>query len=83
MGIAALPHWVVESFEQQGLVVTKTLGDGLWSRLYAAVRDGEQRQAVTEAFIRSARQHACDHLPFVRDAARPGATGAKALAAGV
>lgn len=23
MGIAALPHWVVESFERQGLVVTK------------------------------------------------------------
>ncbi|SUX72148.1 LysR family transcriptional regulator [Citrobacter braakii] len=67
MGIAALPHWVVESFERQGLVVTKTLGDGLWSRLYAAVRDGEQRQPVTEAFIRSARNHACDHLPFVRE----------------
>ncbi|CAI0896949.1 HTH-type transcriptional regulator MetR [Serratia ficaria] len=81
MGIAALPHWVVESFERQGLVVTKTLGDGLWSRLYAAVRDGEQRQAVTEAFIRSARQHACDHLPFVRDAARPipGGAGVKGL----
>lgn len=30
MGIAALPHWVVESFERQGLVVTKTLGEGLW-----------------------------------------------------
>lgn len=73
MGIAALPHWVVESFERQGLVVTKTLGEGLWSRLYAAVRDGEQRQPVLEAFIRSARQHACSHLPFVRDAARPSA----------
>ncbi|AML56054.1 Transcriptional activator MetR [Serratia rubidaea] len=73
MGLAALPHWVVESFERQGLVITKTLGDGLWSRLYAAVRDGEQRQAITEAFIHSARQHACDHLPFVRDAARPNA----------
>ena len=72
MGIAALPHWVVESFEHQGLVVTKTLGEGLWSRLYAAVRDGEQRQPVVEAFIRSARQHACDHLPRVRDASRPG-----------
>ncbi|ACS84002.1 MULTISPECIES: HTH-type transcriptional regulator MetR [Musicola] len=71
MGIAALPHWVVESFERQGLVVTKTLGEGLWSRLYAAVRDGEQRQPVIEAFIRSARQHACEHLPFVRDASRP------------
>lgn len=28
MGIAALPHWVVESFERQGLVVTKTLVRG-------------------------------------------------------
>ncbi|RWR02737.1 transcriptional regulator [[Pantoea] beijingensis] len=72
MGIAALPHWVVESFERQGLVVTKTLGNGLWSRLYAAVRDGEQRQPVIEAFIRSSRQHACDNLPLVHDASRPG-----------
>ena len=71
MGIAALPHWVVESFERQGLVVTKPLGDGLWSRLYAAVRDGEQRQPITEAFIRSTRQHACERLPFVRSAERP------------
>ncbi len=69
MGIAALPHWVVESFEQQGLVVTRSLGDGLWSRLYAAVREGEQHQPVTEAFVHSARQHACDHLPLVRNAA--------------
>lgn len=73
MGIAALPHWVVDNFEQQGLIVSKTLGQGLWSRLYAAVRDGEQRQPVTEAFIRSARQHACAHLPYVRDAARSNA----------
>ncbi|ATA26161.1 transcriptional regulator [Brenneria goodwinii] len=73
MGIAALPHWVVESFERQGLIVTKTLGEGLWSRLYAAVRDGEQRQPVIDAFIRSARRHACEHLPFVRDASRPNA----------
>ena len=73
MGIAALPHWVVESFERQGLIVTKSLGDGRWSRLYAAVRDGEQRQPVIDAFIRSARQHACEHLPFVKDASRPNA----------
>lgn len=71
MGIAALPHWVVESAERQGLVVTRPLGKGLWSRLYAAVRDGEQRQPATEAFIRSARNHACHRLPFVRSAERP------------
>ncbi|XPE46025.1 LysR substrate-binding domain-containing protein [Shigella flexneri] len=29
MGIAALPHWVVERFQRQGPVVTKTLGEGL------------------------------------------------------
>jgi len=68
MGIAALPHWVVENFERQGLITTKTLGTGLWSRLYAAVKDGEQRQPVIDAFIHSARQHACQHLPLVRDA---------------
>lgn len=72
MGIAALPHWVVESFERQQLVTTRPLGDGLWSRLYAAVRVGEQRQLTTEAFIDAIRQHACEHLPFVRDARRTG-----------
>lgn len=73
MGIAALPHWVVESFERQRLITSKPLAQGLWSRLYAAVRNGEQYQPVTEAFIDQARQHACQHLPFVRDARRPSA----------
>lgn len=71
MGIAALPHWVVDSFEHQRLVTTKSLGNGLWSRLYAAVRDGEQRQPITSSLIHETRQHACQHLPFVRDARRP------------
>ncbi|MBW7984475.1 HTH-type transcriptional regulator MetR [Enterobacillus tribolii] len=78
MGIAALPHWVVESFERQGLIVTRTLGQGLWSRLYAAVRDGEQQHPVTSAFIKSARDHACTHLPFVRSAEHPAAARATA-----
>lgn len=71
MGVAALPHWVVESFERQQLVTTRPIGSGLWSRLYAAVRNGEQRQPVIEAFIEATRQHACQHLPFVRDTRRP------------
>ena len=70
MGIAALPHWVVETVERRS-GGHQNPGEGLWSRLYAAVRDGEQRQPITEAFIRSARNHACDHLPFVRSAERP------------
>ncbi|ABF14141.1 HTH-type transcriptional regulator MetR [Candidatus Palibaumannia cicadellinicola] len=66
MGIAALPHWAVESFERQGIIKTISLGDGLWSRLYAAVRDGEQLQPITEAFIKSACQHANIYLPYVK-----------------
>lgn len=65
MGIAALPHWVVESAERQGLVVTKALGDGLWRRLYATVRDGEQNQLAIDGFISVARNHA-GSLPFVK-----------------
>ncbi|MDR0219358.1 MAG: HTH-type transcriptional regulator MetR [Enterobacteriaceae bacterium] len=69
LGIAALPHWAVETFEKQGLVVTHTLGKGLWSRLYAACRKGEQSQPAIETFIRSARLHAVDNLPFVKQVA--------------
>ncbi|KPD03668.1 HTH-type transcriptional regulator MetR [Moellerella wisconsensis] len=66
MGIAALPHWAVDSFERQGLIVTKTLGEGLWSRLYAACREGEQRQPAIESFTRAAGQHAVEHLSYVK-----------------
>ena len=68
MGIAALPHWAVDSFEKQGLVKTKTLGSGLWSRLYAACREGEQRQPAIEAFIQTAIGHAVDNLSYVKSA---------------
>ncbi len=53
MGVPPLPHWVVESVERRGLVVTTKTTErcAQWSRLYAACADGDQRQAVTEAFI--------------------------------
>lgn len=66
MGIAALPHWVVNTFEQQGLIVTKKLGNGIWGRLYAAIRYGEQKELVIQTFIHSIKLHACNHLQFIR-----------------
>lgn len=66
MGIAALPHWAVDSFERQGLITTKTLGSGLWSRLYAACREGEQRQPAIEAFTKTAANHAVENLSYVK-----------------
>lgn len=66
MGIAALPHWAVDSFERQGLLTTKTLGSGLWSRLYAACREGEQRQPTIDAFTKTAANHAVENLSYVK-----------------
>lgn len=71
MGVAALPHWVADNGERQGALLTRPLGEGLWRRLYAALRTGEQRQPTMHSFIQQTRRHACDQLPFVRDVARP------------
>jgi LysR family transcriptional regulator for metE and metH len=67
MGIAALPHWVVDNIERQGLIVTRKIGKGIWRRLYAATRNGEQKELVIQKFINSIHIHACTHLQFIRD----------------
>ncbi|UDG81164.1 HTH-type transcriptional regulator MetR [Candidatus Hartigia pinicola] len=66
MGVAALPHWVVDSFETQRLIITKTLGNGLWSRLYAACRDGEQHQPTIKHFTQTTTNHAVNNLSYVK-----------------
>ncbi|CAL4326099.1 HTH-type transcriptional regulator MetR [Buchnera aphidicola] len=71
MGIAALPHWVVENFEHQGLIVTKKIGNGIWGRLYAAIRNGEQKELVIQNFINSIRLHAITNLKFIRGILQP------------
>ncbi|ANZ22284.1 transcriptional regulator [Buchnera aphidicola (Diuraphis noxia)] len=71
MGIAALPHWVVDNFERQGLIITKQVGSGIWGRLYAAIRNGEQKELVIQSFIHSIHLHACTHLQFIRGVLKP------------
>ena len=65
MGITALPHWVVNNFEKQNLIVTKKLGQGIWKRLYAAVRNGEQKELSIQNFIFSICSYAHIHLKFI------------------
>lgn len=71
MGIAALPHWVVDNFEHQGVIVTKKIGNGIWGRLYAAIRNGEEKELVIKTLIHSIRLHACGHLKFIRGILQP------------
>ncbi len=42
-GLAALPRWAVQSYLDRGYVAARRIGkDGLWSALYAAVRETDQ-----------------------------------------
>ena len=43
-GVAVLPSWVSREFEQQGLVLSRSLGKGLWRRLFGAVRVKERER---------------------------------------
>jgi len=71
MSITALPHWVVDNFEKQGLIATKKIGTGIWKRLYAAIRNGDQKELIIQNFIHTIRLHACTHLKFIRDVLKP------------
>ncbi|CAL4317956.1 HTH-type transcriptional regulator MetR [Buchnera aphidicola] len=67
MGITALPHWAVGNFERQGLVVTRKIGNGIWRRLYAAIRNSEKKELVIQNFIHYIRLHAYNNLTLVRN----------------
>ncbi|CAL4041940.1 HTH-type transcriptional regulator MetR [Buchnera aphidicola (Phyllaphis fagi)] len=66
MGISALPEWVVQKFEQQGLVITKTLGHGIWKKLYAIIRKSTQYRIPIQEFIISIKLYTIHRIQFIR-----------------
>lgn len=60
-GIAVLPDWVCQEFELQSLLVSRSLGNGLFRRLYAAVRVGERQQPVIKTLIDSLSHYPQNH----------------------
>lgn len=56
-GVTVLPDWVCQEFESQQLIVSKSLGKGLWRRLHAAVRVQERLQPEIQALLHELRQH--------------------------
>lgn len=66
LGVAALPNWAINEFSRQGLITSKPLGDGLWRRLFAAVRNSEKEKRYLQAFFSTARQQSKSHLTGVR-----------------
>lgn len=66
LGVAALPNWAISEFSRQGLIVSKPLGEGLWRRLFAAVRDSEHDRRYLQAFFSTAKQQSSSHLDGIK-----------------
>ncbi|ASA57003.1 LysR substrate-binding domain-containing protein [Vibrio gazogenes] len=66
LGVAALPNWAISEFSRQRLITSKPLGQGLWRRLFAAVRHGEKEKRYLQAFFATARQQCKTHLEGIK-----------------
>lgn len=59
-GICVLPNWAITDYLDKGYVVARSLGeDGVWAKLYAAVREESAILPYMESFIHTARE--CSH----------------------
>ncbi|MGB3622124.1 MAG: LysR family transcriptional regulator [Ketobacter sp.] len=55
-GVCALPNWGIVDYLEKGYVLAQSLGEsGVWSTLYAAVREEQADAPYIEEFINTAR----------------------------
>ncbi|MGR4066726.1 LysR family transcriptional regulator [Halomonas sp. LR3S48] len=56
-GVCALPNWALTEYLERDYVKAVGLGEtGMWSTLYAAIREESREQAWMEDFLRTARE---------------------------
>ncbi len=68
-GVCALPNWALHEYLQKGFIAQLRLGEkGLWSTLYAAVREEMLEQAFLEDFLHTARETSFADLKGIRTA---------------
>ncbi|WP_346839090.1 LysR family transcriptional regulator [Microbulbifer sp. SAOS-129_SWC] len=66
-GVCALPNWALHEYLQKGFVTALQLGEkGLWSRLYAAVREDAREQPYVADFLQTARDTCFGNLNGIR-----------------
>jgi LysR family transcriptional regulator, regulator for metE and metH len=61
-GVTVLPSWVSREFEAQGLVVSRSIGAGLRSRLFGALRARERDEPGYRELFRQIRLTAAQQL---------------------
>ncbi|WP_435103268.1 LysR family transcriptional regulator [Arhodomonas sp. AD133] len=75
-GVTAMPSWALDEHLSRGQIRVCRLGaDGLWSTLYAAMREEEAGLPYLTAFVAAARQLTGERLRGIRPVAE-GATAA-------
>lgn len=66
LGVAALPSWAVNEYEQQGLVKTIALTQtGMQSKLYAAIKSREKNKAYIRSFFEISKTVSLNNLKQV------------------
>lgn len=56
-GLCVLPNWAITDYLAKGYVVARSLGDdGIWAKLYAAVREDTLALPFMDNFIHTARE---------------------------
>ena len=66
-GVACLPNWALTEYTTNGTILAKKMGEtGLWSTLYAAIREDQQEAAFMEDFLATASDTCFTHLQGIR-----------------
>lgn len=66
-GVAALPYWAVQPYLEKGyLVANKITKKGLYSNLYAAVREEDANLAYIEDFFQTVQSESFANLPDLK-----------------
>jgi len=66
-GVAGLPNWALFEYLQKDYVVARRLGkEGVWSTLYAAVREEQKSLAFIEDFMSTAIESCFLHLKGIK-----------------
>ena len=67
-GVACLPDWALDEYQQKNYINSKPLGkDGLWCRLYAAVRTESLNDPYMQDFIAIAKDSCFETLPRIQE----------------
>jgi len=66
-GVAGLPNWALFEYLQKDYVVARKLGqEGIWTTLYAAVREEQKELAYLQDFIKTAIVSCFKHLRGIK-----------------